>query len=348
MTIPITNLRSSSFNAHNMCPMNYFIEYILGWKNPSNQKADKGTILHKVMELLACAKLAHQKGENTYEDKEINYTVSLKSEVSDILEAVFTYYSKYFGTHTWKTKDKVEIGGWIDIALTHENGLFDPRKRDIVQPEQSFAITIKQDWAKYEYVIGKETYSDYLKLFGTIDLVTKIDKDTYEVVDWKTNAKRIDWATMQEKGHDQLMKDPQLMIYYYALSNLYPDIPHIVMTINFIRDGGPFSIFFDKSLIPKVELMLQEKFEAIKGTNIPYANLSWKCKSFCSQRKTTFEGTTVFPIIEQRDGQITPVGGCMSKCEQLRYVLDRRPVELVVEKMSNPEHVVGSYKKPGT
>lgn len=56
----ITYFRSSSFNAHNMCEQQYFLEYVLGWRGPSGQKADKGTIVHKVLEILACIKKGTQ------------------------------------------------------------------------------------------------------------------------------------------------------------------------------------------------------------------------------------------------------------------------------------------------
>ena len=52
----ITYLRSSSYGTHSMCPQQYMMEYILGIRSPSNQKADKGTIVHKVMEILAYIK----------------------------------------------------------------------------------------------------------------------------------------------------------------------------------------------------------------------------------------------------------------------------------------------------
>ena len=56
MSIPIVYFRSSSFNCHRMCPMQYYMEYGLGWRGLSGKKADKGTIVHKILELAARAK----------------------------------------------------------------------------------------------------------------------------------------------------------------------------------------------------------------------------------------------------------------------------------------------------
>ena len=35
-----------------MCEQQYFFDYVLGYKQPSNKKADKGTIVHKALEIL--------------------------------------------------------------------------------------------------------------------------------------------------------------------------------------------------------------------------------------------------------------------------------------------------------
>ena len=68
MGIPIVYFRSSSFNSHRMCPMQYYMEYTLGWRGNSGKKADKGTIVHKVLELAALCKKALQEGHKTFED----------------------------------------------------------------------------------------------------------------------------------------------------------------------------------------------------------------------------------------------------------------------------------------
>ena len=72
----ITYFRSSSYNAHNMCPQQYFIEYNLGWRGLSGQKADKGTIVHKVLEILAFIKMYQQdeKVSASEKDADINKT----------------------------------------------------------------------------------------------------------------------------------------------------------------------------------------------------------------------------------------------------------------------------------
>ena len=51
-----------------MCQQQYFLEYVLGWRGPSGQKADKGTITHKVLEILVVIKKAQQDNKRYYLD----------------------------------------------------------------------------------------------------------------------------------------------------------------------------------------------------------------------------------------------------------------------------------------
>jgi len=53
----VTYIRSSSYNNYDYCQMQYFITYCLGHRSASGKKAQLGTVVHKVMEVLAaCTK----------------------------------------------------------------------------------------------------------------------------------------------------------------------------------------------------------------------------------------------------------------------------------------------------
>ena len=56
----ITYVRSSSYNNYDSCQMQYFITYVLGHQSDSGKKAELGTIVHKVMEVLAGLKKFQQ------------------------------------------------------------------------------------------------------------------------------------------------------------------------------------------------------------------------------------------------------------------------------------------------
>ena len=56
----ITYIRSSSYNNYEFCQMQYFMKYVLGLPDISGKAAERGTMVHKVMEVLANLKLFQQ------------------------------------------------------------------------------------------------------------------------------------------------------------------------------------------------------------------------------------------------------------------------------------------------
>lgn len=330
-----------------MCPMQYFIEYNLGIRSPSNKKADKGTIVHKVLEILAYIKLCDQNKEKVYKDDILGDIDIKKYNLDHITEKVYDYYTSLFKHHEWDIKDYKDCRLWVNKAITDHNATFDPRNRNILQPEQHFDIAIDKPWANYRYNINNEILEGQLAIKGTIDLITGIDDNTIEIIDWKT-GRRLDWATGEEKTLTKLQNDPQLRIYHYAVSKIYPKIEHIIFTINFINDGGAFSVCYDKDDLPKTENMIRQKFDTIKNTQMPQLNKSWKCNKLCHFGKTTFRDTHVLPIVEYRENQVCNIDTHMTKCEQVKHDLELKGMKNVIDQYTMPGYTVGKYKAPGS
>jgi len=334
-----------------MCEQQYFLEYVLGIRSPSNKKADKGTIVHKVLEILAIMKHAQQDGKESIEDDVVGRISDMNQMfddnfVLDIVNKVYDYYTSQFQHHEWKDIDRRDCTKWVSKALLYNDRMFDPRYRDIVQPEQHFDIAIDKPWAKYSYDTPEGKLEGVLAIKGTIDLITRVNENTFEVIDWKT-GRRLDWATGQEKTQEKLETDAQLRIYHYAISKLYSDIQNIIVSIDFINDGGAFSLCYEPSDLVETEYMIKRKFEYIKATKKPLLSKSWKCTKLCHFGKTTFEDTHAKPIIEYRDGQICNPGDNMTKCEQIKHDIDLMGIDDVVKNYTVPGYSVGKYKAPG-
>ena len=344
--IPITYFRSSSFSTHSMCPMKYFNDYILGWPGEGNKAADRGTIIHKCLEVLANLKKNQQEGKKTYTDKDIKMRVSDKTDVDKIIERVYKYFTEAFDHHTWEESDYKTCKKLTHMALNDNEGNFDPRNLNIVEVEGHFDFDIEEDWAKYKYEVNGEIIEGYLSLKGTIDLITQLDEETLEVIDWKS-GKRLNWATGEVYTLENLKDNIQLRLYHLALTKMYPHIKYIMVTINYIKEGGPYTISFDENDIPETLRRIREKFELIRDTKIPKLNKSWKCTRFCNQGMSTFEDTNVSPIVELREGCRTPIGNIMTKCEQVLYSLKHRSTEEVINNMTKEGYNVTSYKAPG-
>ena len=129
---------------------------------------------------------------------------------------------------------------------------------------------------------GKE-FSGYLSIKGTIDLIIKENDSYYQVLDYKS-GKRLNWATGQEKTYEDLCSDKQLLLYFYALKNMYPD-HDFYTSIYYINDGGLFDIVFSEEDYHKAEKMLKDKFEYIKSVQLPKLlsndQSHWKCTKLC-------------------------------------------------------------------
>lgn len=343
----ITYFRSSSYNTHSMCEMQYFIEYVLGWRGPSGQKADKGTIVHKVLEILAVIKKGTQDSLEVIDDDVVGKLSTSKYNLDRIIEQVYRHYTTSSPHHKWTARDYKDCHAWVYKALDFNDGMFDPRNREILMPEQHFDFEIKKPWAKYSYDVGGEKISGNLALKGTIDLITLVNGNTIEVIDWKT-GRRLDWATGQEKTQEKLESDPQLKIYHYAIRHLYPDIKNIIFSIYFINDGGPFSICFNDDELADTENMLRAKFDKIKSVKRPALSKSWMCKKLCHFGKTTFENTAIESEIEYRENQVCQQNTNMTKCEQIRHDLDLYGIDTTITMYKHPNHVFGAYKAPGT
>ncbi len=189
----ITYFRSSSYNCWSICPQQYFISYSLGIPDKSGRRAEMGTIFHKVMEGLANAKLAIQNEQESFHDDVFGEVKVDEKRLRDpefvewLFEKSFAHYtSPAKSIHKYYPGDKRDIWMWCCDSLDYYDGMFDPRKRDIVAAEPHFDLPIDEPWAKYDYEMpdGKRL-SGQLRIKGTIDLVTKIDDKHYEVVDWK-------------------------------------------------------------------------------------------------------------------------------------------------------------------
>lgn len=375
--IPITYFRSSSLKNWHDCEQQYFMTYVLG-KDTSTPRirTDMGTVVHKVLEILAIVKKEFQdSGSETvtvedgvagtitvcwddfikktpvsdrqvdkinksrsassiYIDKpfiEYGHERAGRDFLNDIIQRVFNYYTKkYEDVHPqWHSKTTIrEIVNWCWMTCEVQNGAFDPRFRNIVQPEQQFEFELPFDWAEYYYDLPEGAVSGRIKLKGTIDLITEID-GVYEVVDYKSGARK-NWATDQVKTYKKLERDIQLLFYHYAMSLLYPDMPHPLITILFIRDGGPFTLSFGDAELAEMEAKLKYIVESMHTTQQPGLldkNRKKGLCRFCKFAKAEGKGKSYCQLIEDK-------------------IRDKGIEQTIIEE-TEPGFKIGTYSAPG-
>ena len=277
--------RSSSLGTLEFCQQKYFLQYNLSFKDKTNKKALMGTIVHKVMQTLGDKKIAMNNGLKQVEDDETGKTLTL-DECDDLKllnDIAFDYYTSNFPEVDITDADRRTCLKWAEKAVAYRDGFLDPRNQDVDATELFFDFEIKKPWAKYSYELGGETIEGYLSIKGTVDLILSQGGDYYEILDYKT-GKRLNWATGEEKTLESLQKDTQLLLYYYALKNEYPD-REFAVSIYYINSGGLFSLVFDEEDYAKAEDILKKKFEQIRNIQNPRllskGNRHWKCQKLC-------------------------------------------------------------------
>jgi ATP-dependent helicase/DNAse subunit B len=337
-----TYIRSSSYNNYDYCQMQYFLTYVLGYRSPSGKKAQLGTIVHKVMEVLAKLKKDKQDRSKAKKLKVVDDAVGsiecstkelqTKIFVGKMLDLSYKYYTSNC-THKYTNADYKFCEELVWSALDYNDGQFDPRNRNIVQAEPHFDIPIEEDWAKYEFINndGKKI-NGQLAIKGTIDLVTEVDDGIIEVIDWKT-GRRLNWATGEEKTYEKLCEDPQLLLYNYAISKLFPEYNQSIMSIFFIRDGGPYSMCFDKEDQRKFLDMLQKRYSSIKRNDFPKpvspSRKDFKCTKLCHFYKSHWPGTNR-PMCNHVEEHLTAFG-----------------YDETVDKLTAEGFDIGFYEAPG-
>lgn len=332
----IVYFRSSSYSAWDFCNQRYFLSYVLGLPEISNKAAEKGTIVHKILEVLAIAKKCLQDDEAGFKDDAVGEFEVDKSYIYSnafVDEVTARAYSYYYGKSAIKHKyvpgDYNDCRKWTYKVIDAKT--FDPRNLIIISPERKFELTLPYDWAKYSFITPfGEKLEGRLALKGTIDLVIQSGPSMYEIVDWKT-GRRLNWNTGEEKTYEKLCSDPQLMLYHYCAGLLFPDIKQIVMTIHFINDGGPFTMAYSDDIQPKIEKLLRQRFEQIKATTRPKLKKSWKCEKLCHYGKN-----------------LHSCGNGKTICQHIYDEVQTKGMDEVIRTETAKGHTIGHYHDPGS
>lgn len=344
----VTYVRSSSYNNYEFCQMQYFLTYVLGWQSDSGKRADMGTMAHKVMEILAGLKKFQQdnprrKWLEIEDDKCGKIRVSkddlyTDAFVDELIAKSIEEYGKD-SKHKFYRKERGEVRETVYTFLTHNDGQFDPRLRNVYYPEPHFDLPIEEEWAKFDFVDANgNTQKGQLAIKGTIDLVTLVNEDTIEVVDWKS-GRRLNWATGEEKTYKKMMNDPQLLLYFYAMSKMFPDFPNRIMSIFFYKDTEgnpdpvPYSFCFTEKDEERFLDMLKGRVEEIRQNVMPKpldpARKDFRCKYLCHFCKNNFEGET------------------QNMCIITEKHLKEHGMQETVEKLTRPGFNIGFYEAPG-
>lgn len=369
-----TYIRSSSYANFDYCQLQYYLTYVLGIERVAGKKADKGTVVHKVLESLAVMKKNHQTSGKyfieddiigilncsdddflcpvklTYEEVcnvnssrinkytyltpcsieygHIRYGIPL---VEELIIRAYNYY-KERSAEKWTNVDFKDCTNFVWMALDYKDGMFDPRRRDIVDAEPHFDFVIEEDWAHYDWEMpsGKKE-SGFLGIKGTVDLITDLGNGIFEVVDWKTGQAK-NWATGNVKKYNDICTDTQLMLYNYAIRQMYKDVENSIVSIFFIRHGGPFTVAFNDTHIDQLKDRIRKRFQEIKSCDLPVmldpTQQDFRCK-ICDYSKKQ-----------------SPTGES-NICRFIHDKIREIGIDETTRKYINPSFTIGTYDAPG-
>ncbi len=292
-------IRSSALSQLDFCEASAFMTYGLGIQSGTNRNAAKGSIVHKILEIVARNKLAKQNGEVGFSDPETGLEFTTKSfQIPH--RAVFDHYRKEYDFLTNADANGAEgCQVWAERAMSFDGGEFNPDNLHIISPEMHFDFLYEEDWAR----IG----DGYLRLKGTMDLVYQGDEPgSIAVLDWKC-GKRIDWGTGIEKDYAKLCTDLQLEFYAMCIFRLYPELEDLILTIFYINHGGPFAIPFSRTDLPRIKRRIRSYYDRYLHMKRPRLNKSWRCSKFChfgTHAHPDGQGETLCAFYENRVKEI--------------------------------------------
>ncbi len=275
-------IRSSSLSTYKDCQWKYFLEYLVGFESLAGKSALLGTICHAVLEVLAkCKKTGHYKLKDKYSDPDYVLDICWNS-----------YFEEYKNTFDL---EKADYTFCKKIVATVLSSPLNPLELNIIATEKQFEVDIQKPAFEYKQkdILNDCVKKGFFKLRGTIDLITEIDKDTLHIIDWKTGVRK-DWLTGKPKEWEDFFKDNQLRLYDLVLDTLYPEYKYKMLTICFIRDGGPFTVSFSDEDRKNTLNDLRKAFLEISQNNKPTRlkddflrkDQQWKCRYVCSFGKT--------------------------------------------------------------
>lgn len=253
--------RASSINTYADCQFKYFLNYSLGIPSKAGKKAELGTICHLVLEILAKAK---KNGRKMFDSK---FTTPIY-----LLDCVLKRWKQKFPEFGFDDKDREFCRDQIRFVLQSK---FNPMSLDVIKVEHQFQLKL-----------NLHGFPEGFELRGTMDLVTKENNDTIHIIDYKT-GQRTDWITGEPKELKDFFKDNQLKFYALVCRLLYPNYKYYMFTIIFTRDGGPFTVTFERQELENMLNWLRQLQAEVKFNSKPTrlkdlrGNQIWKCNNVC-------------------------------------------------------------------
>lgn len=263
----IEKLSASRLGVYKDCPFRYFLQYHIKLDEFGDTIAThKGSAVHEALEL-------HVRGED-YEKVLKDYYAKHKVwEFDDRRPGKgFAHpVEKECDTCQWAIDQKK--GTMCSVAqrfISDFDGCPKPNFEDDLKLTQ--ATINAEDSVLNRKILGAEVPFDMefegFNVRGYIDLITEINEDTIEVIDYKTGN--------YTKGGKEAFQDFQMRIYSMVAKKIYPQYKYVLMTLYYLRKR-PITVTFSKEDDKKTEEFLRTAYRKIAESVDPPRKKSFKC-----------------------------------------------------------------------
>jgi len=328
--LPVKKLSASSITTLDMCEMKWFLQYIVGMREPTGKAAAIGSICHYILECVAHSKILRQTGKKTRKD-DIVGTIKQKYDLEEWTKLVYDHFVKKEAHLDWTDKDYRQVVSNIKKATNHV--LFPENHAEIISPEQFFMMKLDQPWAEYHYLNGKKVEDGNIHVNGIIDLIFRDQHGILNYLDYKFGQPK-DWATGKKKDYAAIAKDVQLCMYYMAIKQKYPD-EDICVNIWYVNHDTVFTDFFGAAQEEIILKKLESVINRLREIEQPETRYGFHC-TFCPFKKTTFKGWEKGHLDIDYDkfgGHFPPVEDKVCVCDATKTFLKYRGLQTTVENL---------------
>lgn len=264
----IEYLSASRLDVFKSCPFKYFLQYHL--KLPELKQntiaTHKGSAVHEALEL-------HVAGHDYLKTLKDYYAKHKVWEFDNRKPGKgFPHPVEKDCTNCqWASKGKKGTVCTIaDRFITDFEGCPKPNFEDDLQ--LTSATINEENSVLNRKIIGAEVPFDMVfdrfKVRGFIDLITEIDNETIEVIDYKTGN--------YTKNGEQAFQDLQMRIYSMVCKILYPQYDYVLMTLYYLRKA-PVTVTFSREDDAKTKKFLGDAYDKIIASVDPPRFRSFKC-----------------------------------------------------------------------
>lgn len=187
---------------------------------------------------------------------------------------------------------------------------------------------------------------DGVKLIGAIDKIEEIDSDTLLIVDYKTSK--------TAPTADQLRNDPQLSIYDFVASKLWPQYKRIILSLDLLRLEPIYTYRTaeDRYEFEEYIKIIYDQMVGLKPENVK-ASLNLFCpwcdyKDYCGTYKKACSNTVYkfLPTTDYTNDQLIQEWGSVKSTKKILESRERELSMIMMEKIKRgAKNLVGEKEE---